>query len=38
MDWNVVGEITKNLIVAALLAGNIGALGYLSVELSSTTD
>ena len=38
MDWNIVGEIAKNVIVAALLAGNIGGLAYLLVKRYQTTD
>jgi hypothetical protein len=38
MDWNIVGEIAKNVVVAALLAGNIGGLGYLLVKRFQTTN
>jgi hypothetical protein len=37
MDWNVVGEIVKNVVVAVLLVGNIAGLGYLMVKKYQTS-
>lgn len=32
MDWNVVGEVAKNVVVAGLLAGNVVLLAVLFVK------
>ena len=31
MDWNVIAEIAKNVVVGALIIGNVGGLIYLIV-------